>query len=84
VEAGANLNLRNFAGSTALIMASQYGKSAAAQYLVEHGASIDAKDKHGFNALSFTGFHSATVNAQKDQIRSILNVSKLSFSFNCA
>jgi ankyrin repeat protein len=47
---GSNINFANSAGRTALHIAAFTGSDVVVQYLVEHGAEINAKDKRGETA----------------------------------
>jgi ankyrin repeat protein len=49
--AGANINVADQNGRTALIVASASGQASAAQWLVTNGAAIDATSHYGYTAL---------------------------------
>jgi ankyrin repeat protein len=51
VEVGADMNATNRAGQTALHGATRSGRNAIVQFLAEHGATLDAKDKQGRTPL---------------------------------
>ncbi|KAL5471543.1 hypothetical protein EMCRGX_G029667 [Ephydatia muelleri] len=53
IQHGANLNLTDADGKTALMMASLGGFHDLAQLLLQHGADLCAKSKYGKNALDF-------------------------------
>ena len=53
IQHGANLNLTDADGKTALMMASLGGFHDIAQLLLQHGADLCAKSKYGKNALDF-------------------------------
>ena len=50
-SAGANLNVRNKDGDTALILATGYGHHNSAKILIDSGANPDILGNHGFTAL---------------------------------
>jgi ankyrin repeat protein len=52
VEAGVGVNLTNKTGDTALHMAATRGLSAVVQFLVDNGASLDAKNTKGQTPLA--------------------------------
>jgi len=47
VELGADVNATNEDGQTAMHMAAFTGNDAAVQFLADHGAKVDVKDKYG-------------------------------------
>jgi len=54
VEKGANVNARDYAGRTALIMISSVRSKTSneiVRYLIEKGANVNAYDKNGYTAL---------------------------------
>ena len=51
VDAGANLDLTNKNGTTALMMASMSGHASVARALLEGGAAVDSANKDGVTAL---------------------------------
>jgi ankyrin repeat protein len=52
VELGADVNAVDASGQTALHSASYIGADAIAQFLVEHGAKLDVKDRYGMTPLT--------------------------------
>jgi len=52
VEHGNDINAANMYGETALIGAAYRGANLVVQYLVDHGAKLDAKDERGWTALT--------------------------------
>ena len=52
VELGADVNAVDASGQTALHSASYIGADAIAQFLVEHGAKMDVKDRYGMTPLT--------------------------------
>jgi ankyrin repeat protein len=55
VAHGANVNLADNSGRTALDIAVLYGQIPVVQLLLEHGAKINAPDKEGNRPLSYAG-----------------------------
>ncbi|KAA0166129.1 hypothetical protein FNF27_07543 [Cafeteria roenbergensis] len=53
LDRGANLEAKNKAGLTALIMAAQNGKVEAMALLLDRGADLEARSKPGKSALDF-------------------------------
>jgi len=53
IDAGADLNLQNKYGKTALIHASRAGQLEIVKILIQTGANIDAQDKNGWTALMY-------------------------------
>lgn len=51
LERGANINLRNKKGTTALMVAAQKGHTETVILLLDKGADINSKDYDGWNAL---------------------------------
>jgi uncharacterized protein len=51
LETGLDLNQANTRGETALHGAALRGADSIVQFLVDHGANLDAKTKHGFTPL---------------------------------
>jgi len=51
IAAGANLNLVNQVGGSALIIACGFGRAVTAMLLVEAGAELNVVEKNGFTAL---------------------------------
>ena len=51
IDAGADLNLKNNDGSTALITAAFFGQKEIVKYLLEKGADKTAVNNHGSNAF---------------------------------
>jgi ankyrin repeat protein len=52
VELGADVNATDDSGQTALHSASYIGADAIAQFLVEHGAKVDVKDRYGMTPVT--------------------------------
>jgi uncharacterized protein len=52
VEAGADLNVANKAGDTALHLAATRGLSSVVQFLFDHGANLEAKNKRDQTPLA--------------------------------
>ena len=53
IDAGADLNVRNSEGDTALILASCAGKPECVKLLIDAGADLNARTKKGKTALHF-------------------------------
>lgn len=53
LEKGADINVKNEDGSTALMTASMYGNLEIIKYLIENGADINAKDNDDSTALIY-------------------------------
>jgi len=53
LEHGADVNVQNSKGFTALMMACQYGKEAMVRLLVDHGADIHMLNLHQHSALMY-------------------------------
>lgn len=53
LKKGADVNVKNDDGSTALMIASLYGNLEMVKYLIENGADINAKDNDGSTALIY-------------------------------
>jgi ankyrin repeat protein len=53
IASGANVNLKNFRGATALMVASGAGPASVVRYLLEKGADVNARDREGHNALEY-------------------------------
>lgn len=51
LAAGADINLANAQGQTALHAAAQWGHDKLVQYLVDKGANVNARDRRGFTPL---------------------------------
>ncbi len=51
IDVGADINARNKAGKTALMMVTQRGYEGMAKFLLDAGANINARDKDGQTAL---------------------------------
>jgi len=56
---GAGINVRDSEGMTALMWASEGGRTQVVQFLLEHGADVNATDDDNWTAL----LHAAQVNA---------------------
>jgi ankyrin repeat protein len=53
VERGADVNLRNEDGNTALIIAAEYGRYDCVKYLIDHGANVNIRNFAGDSALIY-------------------------------
>ncbi|WP_420535814.1 ankyrin repeat domain-containing protein [Brachyspira intermedia] len=53
IDSGADINLKNIADVTVLILASMNNHLEIVKYLVENGADINVKDKKGRTALRY-------------------------------
>ena len=51
ISRGANVNARNYYGETPLMILAQAGADQMINYLLQHGADINAKDKKGYTVL---------------------------------
>ena len=51
LDKGANINAKNFGGSTALIQAAMFGQVNVVELLLARGADINAVDTHDMSAL---------------------------------
>ena len=58
IEAGANLDVQDDDGKTALMYAVQKIHLEAIKYLIEYGADITLKSKEGLTAFEYTTKHS--------------------------
>ena len=67
IELGSDVNAANDSGLTALHSAAFMGSDGAIKLLVEHAATVDAKDKYGQTALSI---------AEKDVLPGLLDLIK--------
>ena len=56
VEEGADLNVKDETGKTAVIAAADEGWLGITEYLLEHGANVNAKDNDGDTALDIAKF----------------------------
>jgi uncharacterized protein len=56
VEEGADLNVKDETGKTAVIAAADEGWLGITEYLLEHGADVNAKDNDGDTALDIAKF----------------------------
>jgi len=63
IEAGADVNTKNFFGYTPLLWASIYNHKEVVNLLIEAGADINAKNNYGYTALIY-----ASGNNNKDII----------------
>lgn len=57
VEAGADLNQKDYNGFTPLIMAAYYGNASIVEYLCEAGAGLNSQDDEGWTALHHSTFY---------------------------
>jgi len=53
IEKGANVNLKNKAGQTPLMIASLYGYNKIVKILIENNANVNKKDNIGWTALMY-------------------------------
>lgn len=51
LNCGADVNVQNNYGSTALIWAAKHGNSEVTEVLLKHGADVNARANNGFTAL---------------------------------
>src|SRR5687767_8478753 len=56
VLGGINPNVANEHGDTAVMLASENGYDAIVEFLLDHGAEINAKDKDGDTALDIARY----------------------------
>ena len=63
IENGADVNIKNNYGITALIYAAEHGNLEIVKYLVEKGANVNIKDNHGRTALDL---------AETEEIKKVL------------
>ena len=56
-ESGADVNLQNHLGFSALMASSQKGELKIVKILIEHGAYLNIKDKNNFTALYYATLH---------------------------
>ncbi|MBF2055228.1 MAG: ankyrin repeat domain-containing protein [Candidatus Sericytochromatia bacterium] len=64
LQAGADVNSRNYTGQSALMLFAGHGKSAAVRRLLTHGAQLLARDREGRNASDYAeqaGYRSLAV-----------------------
>jgi|SRR3989344_7085679 len=54
---GADPNVTNEHGDTAVTLASEHGFDAIVELLLDHGANVNAKDNDGDTALDIAGYH---------------------------
>lgn len=53
IDKGADVNLKNDYGRTALMLAAKYGQADMVELLLENGANVNAKDNNGRAALDY-------------------------------
>jgi len=53
INAGADIEAKNFFDSTALMVAASVGESEVCKFLIGKGAKVDATDKYGCTALMY-------------------------------
>jgi ankyrin repeat protein len=53
ITSGADVNQKNFRGTTALMIAAGDGEVSVVRYLLEKGADVNARDKDGNTALTY-------------------------------
>ena len=64
IEKGADVNVRDTDGVTALILASQFGYADIVKLLIDNGANVNARDDEGRTALM-----KATIKRYKDIVK---------------
>ncbi len=57
ISGGANPNVTNEHGDTAVMLAAEHGYDAIVEFLLDHGAEIDVKDQDGDTALDIARYH---------------------------
>jgi ankyrin repeat protein len=57
VKDGANINVTDEYGTTAIMVASESGYDEIIKYLLDHGANINLKDNDGDTALDIAKYH---------------------------
>ena len=57
LKSGASLDLKNFKGRTALMMAAESGHKDTVDFLLSNGALVNQKDKNGWTALMFAAYN---------------------------
>jgi MSHA biogenesis protein MshM len=57
VKSGASVNLKNFKGRTALMVAAEGGHTDTVDLLLSNGAKVNLKDKNGWTALMFAAYN---------------------------
>ncbi len=60
IHSGANVNVKDFEGTTALMCAAGSGRLDTMQLLLDHGADISAKDNEGYTALMWAASRNKT------------------------
>ena len=60
IDAGADINAKDEAGSTALMVASEYGRTEIVKLLIAAGADVNAKNELGWTALMWASRHGHT------------------------
>jgi NTE family protein len=75
LQAGADLELTNKFGSTALHRAAYWGWLRSVQYLVEAGAQLDARDKEGLMPIDCAKQRQAEYGqgGQKERLQTVIN-----------
>ena len=56
IEAGADVNAKNYQGCTALITAARSNNAGVAKLLIANGADIGAKDNFDWTALMYADY----------------------------
>ena len=68
LERGAQVDLQNNGGKSALMLAIEHGSTEIAQLLLEKGAQVDLRDNGGKSALMLASKHGSTEIAQLSQL----------------
>lgn len=70
---GADVNLKNFRGATALMGAAAAGPASVVKYLIEKGADVNARDEDGTTALMAAEYRRALFDPEeRDEIIQVL------------
>mmetsp|Transcript_19795 Transcript_19795/g.39846 ORF Transcript_19795/g.39846 Transcript_19795/m.39846 type:complete len:158 (+) Transcript_19795:1119-1592(+) len=77
---GANVNVRNCYGQTALHLAAWRGSLGVFEFLLENGADVHATDNDGLNALHWVAGVSDTAEAERDLFEKKLRIVQLLIS----